>query len=68
MGDLVEAEAGFSSYGAVSGRSNLGRATGGGNHKVVAHKVQLIFLSGVLYVHLHLVPVVDLFLNVFINL
>ena len=68
MGDLVEPEAGFSSHGAVSGHSNLGGAAGGGNHKVVAHKVKLIFLSGVFYVDLHVVPIVDLFLNVFVNL
>ena len=68
LGDLVEAEASFGLHGTICGHPHLGGAAGGGDHEVVAHEVQLVFLSGLLYVDLHVVPVVDLLLNVLIYL
>ena len=68
MGDLIEAEAGLGAHGTVCSHYHLGRGAGGGYYKVVTHKMQLICLPGFFYVDLDVVPVVDLFLNIFIHL
>ena len=68
MGDLVEAEASLGAHGTVRGHSHLGGGAGCGYYKVVAHKMQLIFLPGFFDVDLDIVPIVDLSLNVFIYL
>ena len=68
MSNIIEAEAGLGFHGAVRGHPDLGGAAGGRNYKVVSQKVQLIVFPGIFYGDFYLVPVVDLFLNVFINL
>ena len=68
LSDLVKAEASLGAHRAVCSHSHLGRGAGGGNYKVITHKMQLIFLPGLLEVDLYLIPVVDLFLYVLIYL
>ena len=48
LGDLVEAEASFGFHGAVSSHPHLCVAAGGGDHEVVANKMKLIILPGLL--------------------
>ena len=69
FGELIEAEACLCAYGAICRHSDLGGGTSGGDHKVVAHKVDLMtFLSGYLGVDLYVVSIVHLLLDVLIHL
>ena len=68
LGDLIKAEAGCGAHGTVCSHSHLGGGAGGSYYKVVTHKVQLVCLPGFFDIDLDLVPVVDLFLNIFVYL
>ena len=68
MGDLIEAEAGLGAHGTVCHHPHLGRGAGGGYCKVVTHEMQLVCLPGLFDLDLDVLPVVDLFLNIFIHL